>query len=216
MPMIDVYAPSDLFPDGVDREIAEGLTLALLRAEGVQHPAPVQLNNTAAYIHRLTPTAVHTAGTASARTVRIQVLTPPGALNRVGQRASSLMPRRSLRGARGNRRNPRGRGCSSPRRPKGLGHWGHGVRARGVRASRTEIALGGDMFQHVFDAQRAYFATNVTRTYEWGVQQLNRTARLLLVFSLLLLLTSDLISAQTSDENKRIDAVRALLKSIET
>ena len=72
------------------------------------------------------------------------------------------------------------------------------------------------MFQHVFDAQRAYFATNVTRTYEWGVQQLNRTARLLLVFSLLLLLTSDLISAQTSDENKRIDAVRALLKSIET
>jgi hypothetical protein len=55
MPMIDVDAPSDLFPDGVDREIAEGLTLALLRAEGVQHPAPVQLNNTAAYIHRLNP-----------------------------------------------------------------------------------------------------------------------------------------------------------------
>ena len=55
MPMIDVYAPSDLFPDSVDREIAEGLTLALLRAEGVQHPAPVQLNNTAAYIHRPEP-----------------------------------------------------------------------------------------------------------------------------------------------------------------
>jgi hypothetical protein len=70
MPMIDVYAPSDLFPDGVDREIAEGLMLALLRAEGVQHPAPVQLNNTAAYIHRLNPKAVHTAGTASARTLR--------------------------------------------------------------------------------------------------------------------------------------------------
>ena len=87
MPMIDVYAPSDLFPDGVDRELAEDLTLALLRAEGVQHPAPVQLNNTAAYIHRLNPKAVHTAGTASARTVRIQVLTPPGALNRAGQRS---------------------------------------------------------------------------------------------------------------------------------
>src|SRR6202030_1087161 len=85
MPMIDVYAPTDLFPDGVDREIAEGLTLALLRAEGVQHPALVQLNNTAAYIHHLNPKAVHTAGTASARTVRIQVLTPPGALNRAGQ-----------------------------------------------------------------------------------------------------------------------------------
>src|ERR1700681_2498455 len=87
MPMIDVYAPSDLFPDGVDRQIAEGLTLALLRAEGVQNPAPVQLNNTAAYIHRLNPKAVHTAGTASARTVRIQVLTPPGTLNRAGQRS---------------------------------------------------------------------------------------------------------------------------------
>jgi hypothetical protein len=56
-----------------------------LRAEGVQHPAPVQLNNTAACIHRLNPKAVHTAGTASARTVRIQVLTPPSALNRAGQ-----------------------------------------------------------------------------------------------------------------------------------
>jgi hypothetical protein len=48
MPMIDVYAPGDLFPDGADREIAEDLTMALLRAEGVQQPAPVQLNNAAA------------------------------------------------------------------------------------------------------------------------------------------------------------------------
>src|SRR5271169_2958185 len=86
MPMIDLYAPRDLFPDGTDRKLAEELTLALLRAEGVQKPAPVQLNNTAAYIHRLDPKAVHTAGTASARTVRVQVLTPPGALNRDGQK----------------------------------------------------------------------------------------------------------------------------------
>ena len=85
MAMIDVYVPSD-FPEGVDRAVAEDLTLALLRAEGVQQPAPVQLNNTAAYIHRLTPTAVHTAGTASARTVRVQVLTPPGVLQRAGQK----------------------------------------------------------------------------------------------------------------------------------
>jgi len=49
MPMIDVYVPSDLFPDGVDRAVAEDLTFALLRAEGVQQPAPVQLNNRAAY-----------------------------------------------------------------------------------------------------------------------------------------------------------------------
>jgi hypothetical protein len=49
MPVIDVYVPSDLFPDGVDREVAEDLTSALLRAEGVRQPAFVQLNNTAAY-----------------------------------------------------------------------------------------------------------------------------------------------------------------------
>jgi phenylpyruvate tautomerase PptA (4-oxalocrotonate tautomerase family) len=30
---------------------------------------------------------VHTAGTDSARTVRVQVLTPPGALNRAGQKS---------------------------------------------------------------------------------------------------------------------------------
>src|SRR5580700_3282244 len=87
MPMIDVYAPSDLFPNGTDRTLAEELTLALLRAEGVQKPAPVQLDNTAAYIHRLDPKAVHTAGTGSARTVRVQILTPPGALNRAGQKS---------------------------------------------------------------------------------------------------------------------------------
>jgi phenylpyruvate tautomerase PptA (4-oxalocrotonate tautomerase family) len=87
MPMIDIYAPRDLFPDGTDRKLAEELTLALLRAEGVQKPAPVQLDNTAAYLHRLDPKAVHTAGTDSARTVRVQVLTPPGALNRAGQKS---------------------------------------------------------------------------------------------------------------------------------
>jgi phenylpyruvate tautomerase PptA (4-oxalocrotonate tautomerase family) len=86
MPMIDVYAPSDLFPVGSDRQLAEELTSALLRAEGVTTPAAVHLANTAAYIHRLDPKAVHTAGTDSARTVRVQVLTPPGALNRDGQK----------------------------------------------------------------------------------------------------------------------------------
>ena len=35
MPMIDVYAPSDLFLDGVDREIAEDLTFVLLSDEHV-------------------------------------------------------------------------------------------------------------------------------------------------------------------------------------
>jgi phenylpyruvate tautomerase PptA (4-oxalocrotonate tautomerase family) len=86
MPMIDVYAPADLFPNGADRRLAEELTLALLRAEGVPAPTRYHLNNTAAYIHRLEPNAVHTAATDSARTVRVQVLTPPAALSRNGQK----------------------------------------------------------------------------------------------------------------------------------
>jgi len=61
MPMIDVYAPADLFPADSDRELAAELTLALLRAEGVPNPTPYHLNNTAAYVHRLPSAAVHTA-----------------------------------------------------------------------------------------------------------------------------------------------------------
>jgi hypothetical protein len=45
------------------------------------------LANTAAYIHHSDPRAAHTAGTRSARTVRVQVLTPLGALNRAGQKS---------------------------------------------------------------------------------------------------------------------------------
>jgi phenylpyruvate tautomerase PptA (4-oxalocrotonate tautomerase family) len=86
MPMIDVYAPNDLFPTGTDRQLGEELTLALLRAEGVPRPTQFHLDNTAAYIHRLDPAAVHTAATDSARTVRVQVLTPPGAFTRDGQK----------------------------------------------------------------------------------------------------------------------------------
>ena len=85
-PMIDLYAREDLFPQGSDRTLAEELTLAVLRAEGVKAPGPFHLNNTAAYIHRLPPSAVHTAATDSAKTVRVQVITPPSALSRDGQR----------------------------------------------------------------------------------------------------------------------------------
>jgi len=86
MPMIDVYAPADLFPAGTDRQLAAELTSALLRAEGVATPGPAHLHNTGAYIHRLPPSSVHTAATDGARTVRVQVITPPGALNRAGQK----------------------------------------------------------------------------------------------------------------------------------
>lgn len=86
MPMIDVYAPDDLFPADADERLADELTRAVLRAEGVATPGPFHLDNTAAFIHRLPPTAISTAATPSARTVRVQVITPPGALSRDGQR----------------------------------------------------------------------------------------------------------------------------------
>jgi phenylpyruvate tautomerase PptA (4-oxalocrotonate tautomerase family) len=86
MPMIDVYAAADLFPAGSDRQLGEELTKAVLRAEGVAVPGAFHLDNTAAYIHRLETAAVQTAASSHARTVRIQVLTPPSALSREGQR----------------------------------------------------------------------------------------------------------------------------------
>jgi phenylpyruvate tautomerase PptA (4-oxalocrotonate tautomerase family) len=86
MPMIDVYAAADLFPTGTDGQLGHELTMAVLRAEGVKTPGPFHLNNTAAFIHRMDPHAVHTAATDSARTVRVQVITPPGALTRDGQK----------------------------------------------------------------------------------------------------------------------------------
>src|SRR5881275_1379187 len=86
MPMIDVYAPADLFPVGTDSRLGKELTMAVLRAEGVATPGPFHLNNTAAFIHRMDPHAVHTAATDSARTVRVQVITPPAALTREGQK----------------------------------------------------------------------------------------------------------------------------------
>jgi len=86
MPMIDVYAPADLIPADADRALGEQLTLAVLRAEGVPAPGPFHADNTAACIHRLPASAVQTAASAQARTVRIQVITPPGALSRDGQK----------------------------------------------------------------------------------------------------------------------------------
>jgi len=86
MPMIDVYVADDLLPPETDRQLGEALTLALLRAEGVPNPGPFHTENTAAYIHRMPQVAVQTAASPNARTVRIQVVTPPGALSREGQK----------------------------------------------------------------------------------------------------------------------------------
>ncbi|WP_448059071.1 tautomerase family protein [Cellulomonas hominis] len=86
MPMIDVYAPADLFPADADEALGAALTHAVLRAEGVRDPGPFHLDNTAAFIHRLPPSAVSTAATPATRVVRVQVITPPASLDREGQR----------------------------------------------------------------------------------------------------------------------------------
>jgi phenylpyruvate tautomerase PptA (4-oxalocrotonate tautomerase family) len=87
MPMIDVYAPEDLFPVGTDGNLGHELTMAVLRAEGAPNPGPTQANNTAAFIHRMRRDAIHTAATESARNVRVQVITPPGVLGREAQKS---------------------------------------------------------------------------------------------------------------------------------
>jgi phenylpyruvate tautomerase PptA (4-oxalocrotonate tautomerase family) len=86
MPMIDVYASSDLLPSGSDRRIGEELTRAVLRAEGVSAPGQFHLENTAAFIHRMEPTTVQTAAQAVAGNIRVQIITPPGALTRGAQK----------------------------------------------------------------------------------------------------------------------------------
>jgi phenylpyruvate tautomerase PptA (4-oxalocrotonate tautomerase family) len=84
--MIDVYAPADIFPADADERLGHELTHAVLRAEGVAQPGPFHLDNTAAFIHRLPSSAISTASTPAARSVRVQIVTPPGALDRAGQR----------------------------------------------------------------------------------------------------------------------------------
>ncbi|MFF2090861.1 4-oxalocrotonate tautomerase family protein [Paenibacillus sp. NPDC058174] len=86
MPMIDVYAPEHIFPADADNTLGTELAYAVLRAEGVTKPGPFHLDNTAVFVHRLKETAIHTGSMNSANHVRVQIITPPGALNRDGQR----------------------------------------------------------------------------------------------------------------------------------
>jgi phenylpyruvate tautomerase PptA (4-oxalocrotonate tautomerase family) len=86
MPMIDVYAPATLFPPDADEKLVGELTRAVLSAEGVAAPGPLLLENTGAFVHRLPSSAVGTAARQPAPVVRVQIVTPPGALRRDGQR----------------------------------------------------------------------------------------------------------------------------------
>jgi phenylpyruvate tautomerase PptA (4-oxalocrotonate tautomerase family) len=87
MPIIDVYAPADLFPEGSDRDLAEQLMQAAMRAERIPHPVPAAIQAmTAAYIHRLPAKSVHTAISDQARTVRVQLLAAAGGVGKEGQK----------------------------------------------------------------------------------------------------------------------------------
>jgi phenylpyruvate tautomerase PptA (4-oxalocrotonate tautomerase family) len=79
--MIDVTAPVGLLP--ADRH-AE-LTRRLLTAERAPR-ADAYTYNTGAFVHELPTSAVATAAESAADVVRVEVLTPPGALSRDGQR----------------------------------------------------------------------------------------------------------------------------------
>ncbi|MDE1176348.1 MAG: hypothetical protein PW789_07030 [Edaphobacter sp.] len=84
--MADVYAPEGMFPSGSERTLGERITLAILRAEGVAEPGPFHLENTAAFLHLLPVACFQTAADATARAVRVQIVTPPSALSREGQK----------------------------------------------------------------------------------------------------------------------------------
>lgn len=84
--MIDVYAPAGLLPADRRRDLTARLTDALLRAEGHGVVEPYA-SNTGAFVHELPADAVATAAAHAAPVVRVQVVTPPGALDREGQRA---------------------------------------------------------------------------------------------------------------------------------
>src|SRR5215475_6263467 len=43
----------------------------------------------------------------------------------------------------------------------------------------TEAANQANIYQDIFDRQKAYFASNITKSYEWRIDQLERLAQLL-------------------------------------
>jgi phenylpyruvate tautomerase PptA (4-oxalocrotonate tautomerase family) len=78
MPMIDVYATAGTFPteDGLAQELAR----AVMRWEQVPD-MPLFSNNTAAFVHDL-PAGSMSNAAGDENYVRVQVLTPAGALDR--------------------------------------------------------------------------------------------------------------------------------------
>ncbi len=85
MPMIDIYAPAGLIPDSAQSALMTSVVESLLGWEGAPLASPY-LENTGVYLHVLPAAAVRTAAGPDPRTVRVQVITPPGALSRTAQK----------------------------------------------------------------------------------------------------------------------------------
>jgi phenylpyruvate tautomerase PptA (4-oxalocrotonate tautomerase family) len=78
MPMIDVYSAPGTFGD--KHTLAKDLAGAVMRWEGVP-PLPLFSNNTAAFVHELADNSLSNVN-GGTDYVRVQVLTPAGALDR--------------------------------------------------------------------------------------------------------------------------------------
>jgi phenylpyruvate tautomerase PptA (4-oxalocrotonate tautomerase family) len=81
MPMIDVYASDGTFPGPHD--LARDLAAAVMRWERVPDLGLFR-KNTAAFIHELPPTVISNVD-GDSNYIRVQVLTPTGALDREKQ-----------------------------------------------------------------------------------------------------------------------------------
>jgi phenylpyruvate tautomerase PptA (4-oxalocrotonate tautomerase family) len=79
MPMIDVYAVAGMFSN--KHKLAQDLAKAVMEWEKVP-PINLFKNNTAAFVHELPVDAISNAAGDGKSYVRVQILTPVGALDR--------------------------------------------------------------------------------------------------------------------------------------
>lgn len=118
-----------------DRALGEQLALTLLKVEGVTDPSPFHLNNTGVYIHRLPASALQTAASAQAKTVRVQIITPPEAISRGSKATGEGSHGADEQGVRRYAVKIENLGYPNGSRRRRVGHAWHGLRKRGIRCA---------------------------------------------------------------------------------